>query len=484
MEDFGPMNGPDFVPLFLDDILRVAAGRTPNRPALSLGAEVRTFGETEERRQHLAAVLQRRGIGRGARVTFWSDVSLDAPPLYYALASLGAVFVPLNPRFNKSEAEAMYDLIEPELRISDDHHEGDVEIAALLGEQTPSTFEQPAVEETDPEVIYCTSGTTGTPKGVVLSHRSERLRTAASPERGPGAELTMVPMFHWGGWATLHGSWYGGHELVLCEATDAQTLLRTIGERRVRSFYAIPAVWRRILAEDLSAYDLSSLSMANTGTSATPLSLLQAIHAALPHTSSAVRYGATEVGSLASLPAEQLERKPGSVGLPTAGVHIRFVEGELWARSPQMSLGYWRNPEANAAAFVDGWYRTGDLVERDDEGYLYVVGRVKDLIRTGGEFVAPPEVDNVLMEHPAVADGAVTGLADPDWGEIVAAFVVLRPGASLTLDELRAHCEPRLAAFKHPRRLYLVEAIPRTGPTGQVQRRHLAGLTEDTEPAP
>lgn len=469
--------------MFLHDLLRINARHAPNRPALSLRAEVLTFAEVESRRRHLAAVLQQRGIGPGSRVTLWSDVNLNSPPLYYAIASLGAVTVPLNPRFNQAETEAMYDLIEPDLRVSDSNHEGDVDLADLMAQPSPATFEEPEVSETDPEVIYCTSGTTGAPKGVVLSHRAERLRTSASIERPPGADLTMVPLFHWGGWAAVHGAWNGGNEMVLSEGADADTLLRTIEARRVTNFYAIPAVWRRILADDLSGYDLSSLVEANTGTSATPLSLLQAIHAALPATRSWVRYGATEVGALANLPAHQLERKPGSVGRPNAGVETRIVEGELWARSPQMSLGYWRNEEANAAAFVDGWYRTGDLVERDDEGYLYIIGRAKDLIRTGGEFVAPPEVDNVLLEHPAVADGAVAGLRDPDWGEIVAAFVVVRPENRLTLEDVRKHCDTRLAKFKHPRRLYLVGSVPRTGPTGQVQRRRLVELAETLEPA-
>ena len=125
---------------------------------------------------------------------------------------------------------------------------------------------------------------------------------------------------------------------------------------------------------------------------------------------------------------------------------------------------------------VDRWYRTGDLVERDDEGYLWVVGRVKDMIRTGGETVAPPEVDVVLQRHPAVADGAVAGIPDDDWGEVVAAFIVLRPGHSLDLAEVRRHCGGTLAGYKHPRRLYLLDAIPRTGPTGQVQRRRLTEM--------
>ena len=462
-------------PLLLHDILRTTAQRIPDRPGLSLQGRVRTFGELQARADHLAAVLAARGVRRGARVTGWADMSLEAPPLYSAVASLGAVFVPLNPAFGRDEADAMCDLVEPDLRVTDERHDGDVVIDALYAQRAPGGVETADVAETDPDVIFCTSGTTGTPKGVVLSHRSNRLRAVGHDGR-PGATLTMMPLFHWGGWAFLHDAWHGGDEMVLQEATDATTLLRAIDARRVARFYAIPAVWRRILAEDLSRYDLSSLREANSGTSTTGLELLHAIHAALPGTTSWVGYGATEVGGIARLSFDDFDRKPGSVGLPVPGVETRFVDGELWVRSPQMALGYWKNPDADAATFVDGWYRTGDLVERDDDGYLYVVGRVKDLIRTGGEFVAPPEVDRVIQQHPAVADGAVAGVPDEDWGEVVAAFVTLRPGARLDLDGLRAHCRGRLADFKHPRRLYLVEAIPRTGPTGQVQRRHLVDV--------
>lgn len=157
---------------------------------------------------------------------------------------------------------------------------------------------------------------------------------------------------------------------------------------------------------------------------------------------------------------------------------MRFEDDELWVKSPQAFLGYYDNPEATAAAVVDGWYRTGDLVERDDEGYMFVVGRVKDMIRTGGETVAPAEVDVVLGRHPAVADGAVAGVPHVDWGEVVTAFVVLRPGQTLDLDEVRRHCADSLAAYKHPRHLVFVEAIPRTGPTGQVQRRRLVEIAQ------
>ena len=151
-------------------------------------------------------------------------------------------------------------------------------------------------------------------------------------------------------------------------------------------------------------------------------------------------------------------------------------DGALWVTGPALFTGYFRNPAATAASLVDGWYRTGELAEVDDDGYVSIVGRTTEMIRTGGETVAPAEVDTALAGHPAIADVAVAGVPDDDWGEIVTAFVVLRPGSSITLEELQAHCADRLARFKVPRRLVVVDDIPRTGATRQVQRRQLAAL--------
>jgi acyl-CoA synthetase (AMP-forming)/AMP-acid ligase II len=165
------------------------------------------------------------------------------------------------------------------------------------------------------------------------------------------------------------------------------------------------------------------------------------------------------------------------VGLPVPGIHTRIVNGELWVKSPQAFSGYYRNPEGTAEVVMDGgWYRTGDVVQRDAEGYLSVVGRIKEQIRTGGEFVAPPEVELVVQRHPSVADGAVAGVPDADWGEVVTAFVVLRAGHHLDLAELRRHCQLSMASFKIPRRLFFVKDIPRTGSTGKVLRRQLVAL--------
>jgi acyl-CoA synthetase (AMP-forming)/AMP-acid ligase II len=185
-----------------------------------------------------------------------------------------------------------------------------------------------------------------------------------------------------------------------------------------------------------------------------------------------VFYGSTEAGSVASLEDADVSRKPGSCGVPAPGAEVRLDDGEVCVRGPLLFDGYFNDPDATAAAIVDGWYHTGDLAEQDDEGYLTIVGRVRDVVRTGGETVSPTEVETVLSEHPAVADVAIVGLTDAEWGEVVCAVVVVASGTpEPDLAALREHCEGRLARYKHPRRLAVVDAIPRTAATGQVQRR-------------
>jgi len=223
-----------------------------------------------------------------------------------------------------------------------------------------------------------------------------------------------------------------------------------------------------------------TLRDANTGTSATTPELLHAIVDTFPGTRTTITYGSTEAGLACKLGPEDLFAKPASVGPPGIGVYCGLDDaGELLVRSPYLMSGYFRNPEATEEALAGGWFHTGDLAERDDDGYYSIVGRVKDLIRTGGEYVAPAEVDVVVQAHPAVADGAVAGVPHPDWGEVVTAFVVLRPGQALDAAELRRHCASSLAPYKVPRHLVLLDEIPRTGATMQVQRRRLVELARD-----
>jgi len=256
-------------------------------------------------------------------------------------------------------------------------------------------------------------------------------------------------------------------------ATDAAALLETAERRHASRLYCLPAVWTRVLEHDRSGYDLLAVRECDTGTSATPPELLAAIKAAFPGTVTRIYYGSTEAGPATLLGDRDLVRKPGSVGLPAPGVDLRLDDtGEVCVRSEFLMDGYFEQPEATAEALRDGWYHTGDLGDLDDEGYLSIVGRARDVLRTGGETVAPTEVEAVLVTHPGVADVAVVGLPDVRWGEVVCAVVVPAAGRGpeLTVETLRAHCEGRLAGFKHPRRLELIDQLPRTPATGQVQR--------------
>jgi fatty-acyl-CoA synthase len=231
-------------------------------------------------------------------------------------------------------------------------------------------------------------------------------------------------------------------------------------------------VWARVLQHGVEGYDLSTLHEADTGTSATPPELIAAIRAALPHAVTRVFYGSTEAGPATILPHADLAAKPGGVGRAAPGCDVRLSEtGEVCVRSAFLMDGYFDNPEATADALRDGWYRTGDLGAFDADGYLSIVGRARDVIRSGGETIAPVEVEEALVSHPAFAEVAVVGVPDASWGEIVTACVVLRSGAVVPdVDAVREWCADRLASFKQPRRIVVLDALPRTPATGQVQR--------------
>jgi acyl-CoA synthetase (AMP-forming)/AMP-acid ligase II len=274
------------------------------------------------------------------------------------------------------------------------------------------------------------------------------------------------------GWSMALGAWQARCPLHLVEAPDADTLLSTVERRHATRLYCIPAVWARVLDASWARYDLSSLREADTGTSATPPELVAAIRDAFPGTVTRIYYGSTEAGPGTLLPHVDVLRKPGSVGLPALGVDVRLAEdGEVCMRSEYLMDGYFDDPESTGAALRDGWYHTGDVGALDDEGYLSIVGRVRDVLRTGGETVAPTEVEHVLGGHPAIAEVAVVGLPDPQWGEVVCAVVVPVAGAGAPdVDALRRFCDGRLAPFKQPRRVEVVDALPRTPATGQIQR--------------
>ncbi len=313
-------------------------------------------------------------------------------------------------------------------------------------------------------MIY-TSGTTGKPKGALLTHAncfwtnlSFDLATGIRPD---DVVLQVLPQFHCGGWNVQSIlAWWKGARIVLERGFDPQRALELIERKGITTAMGVPANYLFMSQEPRFAEaDLSSLRLAVVGGAPMPEALLDVW--ARRGVDIVQGYGLTEAApNVLCLPPEDARRKAGWAGKPYPYVECDLsAEGELLVRGPNVFAGYWRNVEATEAAFFDGWLRTGDVAERDDEGNYRIRGRVKDMVVSGGENIYPAEIESVLHEHPAVADAAVIGVPDERWGEVCAAFVVL--SAPLTEEELRAYCLAQLARFKVPKTFRFVDALPR-----------------------
>jgi fatty-acyl-CoA synthase len=489
-QEHGKAQGMAAAPLLIGDIFANAARAVPDRVAAALDGDALTFGELDAGADRVAAHLAARGVGIGTRVGLWCRTELGACTVFAALAKLGALLVPVSGLLGEEEVAPLFAAARPELvvlgagRTPPETPSPTVTIDELLGatggiagSTVAAVAPDRALAETDPHVAFFTSGSTGAPKGAVLSHRANVLRSHPGALLEPrGAMVCPYPLFHMGAWTIALQQWQARDTVVLLSSTSAGAICDAVERHGATRLNCIPALWHRILdhvAGGTGPGQLRSLRFADTGTSATPVELLTAIAAAAPDAQVRVFYGSTEAGSVACLGHADLTRKPGSCGPPAPGVTVRCSdEGELQVRSTALFDGYLDDPEATAAAFDDGWYRTGDLAVEDADGYLTIVGRAGDVIRTGGEAVVPAEVEAVLADAPGVGEVAVVGLPDPTWGEVVCAVVVAGRGTP-TLEALRAHCADRLAGFKRPRALRVVDHLPRTASTGQVQRRLL-----------
>jgi acyl-CoA synthetase (AMP-forming)/AMP-acid ligase II len=481
--------------LLIGDVFRAGARAVPNLVAAALGERRLTYADVDRLANQHAHVLADLGVGHRDRAVLWSYTSLDAVPFFAGVAKIGAAFAPANALLGVDEATEMIGLARPSVLVVDEaHRETGAEVGARLNvpvlelghivdESTPATDIGCAdLRETDTHVLFFTSGSTGRSKGVMLSHRVNYLRTHPGAQIEPRrAMVCMYPLFHMGAWTIALQAWQNQTTLAIVPQADAHLICAAVEEWQATHLNAIPAVWRRILdhleTDEGRRHDLSSLRVVDSGTSSTPPELLKAIAAAAPNAVRRVFYGSTESGAVTLLRHEEMDRRPGSCGVPQHSGEVRTdpTTGELLVRGPLLFDAYYDDPAATAAAFTpDGWFRTGDVAVSDDEGYLSIIGRVKDVIRTGGESVAPSEVEAALADHPALVDVAVVGIPDPHWGEVVCVAVVIAPDAPApSLDDLVAHCQARLAKYKRPRRLEVVDVVPRTPATLQVQRRLL-----------
>ncbi len=476
--------------LTIGTVFRNAARAVPHRPAAALGDAVLTFARIDQLADQLVRALQARGLGKGDRALCWTGTTLDAVPLFAALARMGAVYCPLPGVLGTEEAHAIAPLAGPALLVVDaEHAPGGHEVGAthglpvvtltdLLAEAAaqPHGEVEDLADEHDPHVIFFTSGSTGRPKGVVLSHRVNYLRTHPGSQLEPrGPMVCVYPLFHMGAWTISLQQWQARDLTVYVPKPDGPAICAAVRRYDASRLNAMPALWQRVLGA-LGEDTLSTVRYADSGTSATPPELLAAIAKACPAAFLRVFYGSTEAGNVASLTGTDVFTKPFSCGVPSQATETRIDAdtGELCVRGPLLFEGYYGDPEATRAALQDGWYRTGDQARVDDEGYLSIVGRLHDVIRTGGESVVPTEVEAALQGLPGAVEVAIVGLPDSAWGELVCAVVIPEPHASPpSLEEARAWCSGRLAAFKHPRALRVVDALPRTPATGQLQRRVL-----------
>jgi fatty-acyl-CoA synthase len=477
--------------LLIGDLLADAAKAKPAGIAATIDDRSITFCELDAGANRLANSLRGAGVSSGHVVVWSSPPSFSLIQGFAATARLGAVFAPLNPALSPDEVSAVIEYLDPRLVVADD---GPGEAARSLAVPTtavdelvvtgaPSTAATTAadvaLDDSSTHVIYLTSGTTGQPKGVEVSHRASWLRsfpggsTFAAGLRGDGGILPSFPLFHYGGWHYVLEAWHHRCAFHICGRFDGETLVETADRWRPSAMYCIPAVWERVLGALPEGSDaLCSVLHADTGTSAASQDLLDRLKSAMPRATRSVLYGSSEGGHHTTLFDRQLDDHPGSVGRAAPpGVIAVSAEGEILYRSPTIMNGYYRLPDLTAAAVRDGWYHTGDVGVMDEGGFLYITGRLREVIRTGGESVAPTEVEAALVGMPGLADVAVVGIPDPMWGEVIAAAIVAAPGASPPdLPAVRAWLGGSLASYKHPRLVFEVAAIPRTAATGQVQR--------------
>ena len=498
------------------DLLGKRALLTPDREALLEVATGRrfTYGQLNDRANCLANFLQNKlGVKKGDRVSILAHNSVTYLDLFYGLAKIGAIFAPLNWRLVARELSYIVNdcgskvlLCGPEFveTLAEVRPEIDVtHIVSLEGALIPDAwiYEQElasaspaepvrlAVCDEDAHCILYTSGTTGRPKGAIIPHRQvlwNCINTAVSwGLTQDDVSPVFTPMFHAGGlFAFLTPLFYLGGRIVLDRSFDAEGSLQIILDERCTVILGVPTLFQLWL--DSAAFVNANFDHVHffiSGGAPCPPSLMDAWRAA-KGVVFRQGYGLTEVGpNCFTMTDAESVGKAGSVGKPIFHSQMRLVDeggndvpagqtGELLIKGPHVCTGYWKNPEATAGALRDGWFYTGDMARQDEDGYITISGRFKDMIISGGENVYAAEVEAVLVEHPAVAEAALIGKADEKWGEVGLMVVVLEKGQSAEEDELRIFCQGRLARYKVPKQFVVTDTLPYS-PYGKVMKQEL-----------
>lgn len=488
------------------DILTSATNRNPHRPCLVDSTTTLTYRNVLQAAQSTAGWLTQRGVRPGDRVGLLVPNVAAFPVLLYGALLAGAVVVPLNPLLTEHELRFCFDDAGITIAFAHDALPEGGASASAAGQTcgipivTIGSAGLPAAElahaplatsvpraDNDLAVLLYTSGTTGQPKGAELTHHNlcsnaATVATQVLRLRPNDVVMGCLPLFHvFGLTCGLNATFLGGACLALLPRFTADDALRLIHTQSVTVFQGVPTMYSALLyAPEADRYDSSSLRIAISGGAALPVEVLHAVESKFGVTI-LEGYGLSETSPVVSFNRSRQQRKPGSIGTPVRGVTVRILDehgddvpsgevGELAVQGECVMRGYWNRPEATREVLIDGWFRTGDLARADDEGYLYIVDRKKQLIIRGGFNVYPREVEEALHEHPAVSEVAVIGITHPRLGQDIGAAVTLAPGAEITPGELREFARRRVAAYKYPRHIWFVDSLPK-GPTGKILHR-------------
>ncbi|MEA2329809.1 MAG: malonyl-CoA/methylmalonyl-CoA synthetase [Thermoanaerobaculia bacterium] len=425
-----------------------------------------TFGEIERRSNRVAHALRSRGLAKGDRLCVFLGNRVELIDIYLACIKLGVIFVPINILYRDREIAHITNDAEPRLVITD----------ADLPQLTSARDDRP-IEDTEgdtPAAIIYTSGTTGASKGAILTHNNFAANAVNLLTMWQITDrdrfLLALPLFHIHALGNgLHCWLASGCRMRLLERFDYRTAIDEFRDSRPTLFFGVPTIYVRLLdtPPEIAREIGERMRLFVSGSAPLPVHVFERFRDLFNHTI-LERYGMTETFMTLSNPYIG-ERRAGTVGFPLPGISVRIDDGELLVRGPNVFAGYWRRPDATAAAFTDGWFRTGDLATRSADGYYTLLGRKSDLIISGGFNIYPREIEELLLEQPGVGEAAVVGVPDEVRGEVPIAFIV---ASSFDADALERACRENLASFKVPRRFVQVDSIPRTA-LGKVQKHLL-----------
>jgi len=506
------MSTPTFGGFRLDGILSRAALTHPQRPAVIFTDTEWSYAEVQDRACRLADGLARLGVGKGDRVALWIPNRPEFVEFLFGVSRLGAIAVLMDYWWTWDNAHAALEKTRPKVLLvgasqaamasacSDQITAAGIEhilcmedappglafdsYSDLLAASTPLHQVTP-VQPDSPVVIFFTSGSTGRSKGAVHTHGS--LISAAktmSLELGlHDGERTLhfLPLFTSCMEHLIPATMMRATHVILPKF-DAGSVWEAIQTHRITHFNAIPTTLRRILEVAPTAMP-ESLRLITYASERMPTPLITALMDRMPEVKFVQFYGMTEQLCLTVLDYSDQLRKIGTIGRPMTGaeLYLRHPDGdarvdsgagEIVARSPSLFAGYWQDESATAQVMLDGWLRTGDLGHFDDEGFLTLDGRAKEMIKSGGLTVIPSEVEGILTDHPKISEAVVVGIPDDSWGEAVHAYVILNPGVSIDESEIKSFCKDRLAAYKTPKVIHIVKELPKTG-IGKVARRQV-----------